>query len=190
MRAPSSKTLIAAAVVGVVTGMVGLSYASVPLYRLFCAATGYAGTTQVAKEGAAARGERMLTVRFDTNVAAGLDWSFTPETDKVRVRTGETATVFFKVVNRSAAETTGVARYNVAPDAAGAYFDKIACFCFAEQTLAPGESMEMPVAFFLDPALEKDETMAGVDGVTLSYTFYSVKKSPVASAAPPASPKL
>ena len=182
--------MVASAVVAMVAGMVGMSYAAVPLYRLFCAATGYNGTTQVADAAPLAKGRRSLTVRFDANVAAGLDWRFEPEVPSIRLRTGETATVFFKVTNRSMHETIGVARYNVAPDAAGGWFNKISCFCFAEQTLAPGEKMEMPVVFFLDPGLEKDEIMASVESVTLSYTFYAAKKPPLASAAAPAPAKL
>ena len=183
-------TMVAGAVVAAVAGMVGMAYAAVPLYRLFCAATGYNGTTQVADAAPLAKGRRILTVRFDANVAAGLDWSFAPESPSIRLRTGETATVFYKVTNRSRYETTGIARYNVAPDAAGGWFDKISCFCFAEQTLAPGEKMEMPVVFFLDPGLESDETMRQVDAVTLSYTFYATRKTLPASAAAPAPAKL
>lgn len=174
--------LIAACVIGGVALMVGASYAAVPLYKAFCQATGYAGTTQVARMAPANRGTHVLTVRFDANVAPGLDWSFKPEVDHVELRTGETSTVFFKVTNRADRETVAQAIYNVAPDAAGAYFNKIACFCFNEQRLAAHETIDMPVVFFLDPALEKDETMAQVSSVTLSYTFYKAK-APLAAAA-------
>ena len=127
-----STALFAAAVTG---GMLGLSFAAVPLYRLFCAKTGYGGTTQVAKAAPAARGTRTFTVRFDNNVASGLPWQFAPETPGIRLRTGETATVFYKVTNLSDAPTTGIASYNVSPDQAGSYFNKLACFCFSEQHL-------------------------------------------------------
>jgi cytochrome c oxidase assembly protein subunit 11 len=158
--------------------MLALSFASVPLYRAFCSATGFGGTTQVAKTAPAQPGERRLTVRFDANVARDLPWRFTPEISKIELRTGETATVYYKVTNLSDRETAGVAAYNVSPDQAGSYFDKIACFCFSEQKLGPHETAEWPVVFFLDPALEADETMARVEEVTLSYTFFASKSAP------------
>jgi cytochrome c oxidase assembly protein subunit 11 len=158
--------------------MLALSFASVPLYRAFCAATGFGGTTQVAKIQPPAPGERRLTVRFDANIARDLPWRFEPEVGKIVVRTGETATVYYKVVNLSDHETRGVAAFNVAPDQAGAYFDKLACFCFSEQRLAPHESAEWPVVFFLDPSLEADETMRRVEEITLSYTFFASKNAP------------
>jgi cytochrome c oxidase assembly protein subunit 11 len=163
--------------------MLGAAFAAVPLYKMFCQVTGYGGTTQVAEQAPAHRGQRTLGVRFDANVAPGLNWTFEPEVPQVQLRTGETSTVFFKVTNRSAVPVTAQASYNVSPDQAGSFFDKINCFCFNEQTLGPGETAEMPVVFFLDPALEKDETMSRVDAVTLSYTFFAVKSRPVASAA-------
>ncbi len=175
-------TRVALTVVGVVAAMAGLSFASAPLYQMFCRVTGYGGTTQVATQGAATRGERSLSVRFDANVAHGLPWSFEPETPMLKVRTGETQTVFFKVANHSTREWTATAAYNVTPDQAGLYFNKISCFCFSEQRLGPGETAEWPVVFYLDPALEKDEVMAGVEGVTLSYTFFASKKQPEARA--------
>lgn len=179
MNAPNDRpaqrrrNLSAFAAVGAATLMLGLSFAAVPLYRLFCAVTGYGGTTQVAKAAPAAQGARRIAVRFDGNVAAGLPWKFTPETREITVRTGETATIFYKVTNESDRPATGMATYNVSPDQTGSYFNKIACFCFNEQTLAPRETAEWPVVFFLDPALEKDETMANVEAVTLSYTFFA-----------------
>jgi cytochrome c oxidase assembly protein subunit 11 len=170
--------------------MLGLSFAAVPLYRMFCAATGYAGTTQRAESAPAAKGNRRLVVRFDGNVAAGLPWRFEPETGAVSIVTGETATVFYKVTNLSDRPTSGMASFNVTPDQAGSYFDKLACFCFSEQSLGPHETAEWPVVFFLDPALEKDETMARVDGLTLSYTFFASKGRAAETAAPaPAAPK-
>lgn len=164
---------IAAVVAAVSFGMLGLSFAAVPLYRLFCAATGFAGTPQLAKTAPAQKGLRTLTVRFDANVAPALPWKFWPETAQIEVRTGETATITYKAANLSDRETVGRAAFNVTPDSAGAYFDKIACFCFNEQKLAPGQSAEMPVVFFLDPALEKDPAMEGVATITLSYTFFA-----------------
>jgi cytochrome c oxidase assembly protein subunit 11 len=174
--------LVAGIVVISVAAMLGMSYAAVPLYRMFCSATGFGGTTQVAEIAPLRHGTRKLTVSFDTNVAPGLAWSFAPETQRVSLVTGETKTVFFKVVNLTNHETTARAGYNVSPDISGAYFDKINCFCFTEQTLAPHETVEMPVVFFLDPALEKDPDMASVAEITLSYTFFPVKSAPAALA--------
>jgi cytochrome c oxidase assembly protein subunit 11 len=167
--------------------MVGAAYAAVPLYAAFCKATGFAGTTQVAKVNAGARGERAITVRFDANVAPGLDWSFEPEAPSVTLRTGATATVFFRVRNRQPRETAAVAVYNVTPEVSGAWFDKISCFCFSEQKLGPNDSAELPVVFFLDPRLEKDHTMDGVDAITLSYTLFAPASAskPVALAPSP-----
>jgi cytochrome c oxidase assembly protein subunit 11 len=170
-----SDARIAYSVAGAAFLMLGLSFAAVPLYDMFCRVTGFGGTPRVALEEAANLGERTLTVRFDSNVGAGLNWSFEPEVGSMRLRTGQTATVFYKVTNRSDKETLGIATYNVAPNAFGPWFNKISCFCFTEQTLGPGESMDMPVVFFLDPELEKAETMRRMESVTLSYTFMAVK---------------
>ena len=163
------------AVVAVVGLMLGMSYAAVPLYEMFCRVTGFAGTPRKVEGPAAARGMRVLTVRFDANVSPDVDWSFAPEITSIAARTGETKTIFYKVTNRSNQTVTAMATYNVSPDQAGAYFNKISCFCFTDKTLGPGESMDMPVVFYLDPALEKDETMKFVEGVTLSYTFVAPK---------------
>jgi cytochrome c oxidase assembly protein subunit 11 len=175
---------VAACAIVTALAMVGAAYAAVPLYFLFCKATGFAGTTQVAAAAPALRGQRMLTVRLDANVAPGLAWSFEAETASVPLRTGATATVYFKVHNRLASETSATAVYNVSPGVAGAYFDKISCFCFSEQHLGPNESAELPVVFFLDPKLEQDETMNGVSEITLSYTLFAAPDSakPVALA--------
>lgn len=170
---------IAAGVILATASMLGLSFAAVPLYRIFCSRTGFAGTTQVAKVAPTVKGKRTLIVRFDTNVGSGLALRFAPETPQVKLRTGQTATVFFKVTNLSDQETAARAVYNVSPPQTGAYFDKIACFCFSEQHFGAHQTVEMPVVFFLDPALEHDETMDGIEEITLSYTFY---------AAPPAAP--
>ena len=174
---------VACSVVVVACLMLGLSFAAVPLYQMFCRVTGFGGTTQVAEQAPTTRGERTLTVSFDTNVASDLPWTFASEQPSIRLRTGETATVFFKITNRTQYETAGVAAYNVAPEAAGAWFNKISCFCFDEMRLGPGQSAELPVVFFLDPALEKEPTMANVSSVTLSYTYFaSKKKVPVVAA--------
>ena len=180
---------VAFGVLGAAVLMLGASFAAVPLYRLFCQATGYGGTPQVAKVAPATRGERALTVYLDANVAPGLPWKFEPDVTSVKARTGETVTVFYKLTNLSDQPTAGTAMYNVSPDSAGAWFNKIACFCFEELKVGPRESLELPVVFFLDPALEKDETMKSVEALTLSYTFFGAKgAAPVAAAA--AKPRL
>jgi len=174
--------------------MIGATYAAVPLYGEFCRATGFAGTTQVARAAPAIRGLRSFMVRFDANVSQDLDWSFEPETPSITLRTGATATVFFRVHNRSPRATAAVAAYNVTPEAAGAWFDKISCFCFNEQRLGPGESADLPVVFFLDPRLEQAHEMDGVEAITLSYTMFAAAEAdkPVALApkTPASAPKL
>jgi cytochrome c oxidase assembly protein subunit 11 len=174
--------------------MIGAAYAAVPLYAAFCKATGYGGTTQVARIAPAARGVRTLSVSFDANVAPGLDWTFEPETPTIALRTGATATVYFRVRNRSAHETAAVAVFNVAPENSGAWFDKVSCFCFSEQRLGPHETAELPVVFFLDPRLEQDHTMDEVAAITLSYTLFAANDAakPVALApqAAGAAPRL
>jgi cytochrome c oxidase assembly protein subunit 11 len=165
--------IIAVALGGVVAGMIGLSFASVPLYRMFCQATGYDGTpkTQGVVRPTAVADER-VTVRFDANVNSSLPWRFRPEKREVRLRLGEETLVHFTAVNLSDQPVTGTATFNVVPEKAAAYFNKLECFCFAEQTLAPGEEVAMPVVFFVDPALAEDATARDVTTITLSYTFF------------------
>ncbi|WP_363349862.1 cytochrome c oxidase assembly protein [Methylocystis echinoides] len=184
----SPRAVAAALVIGSL-GMLGLSFASVPLYRAFCAATGFGGTPQVGKTVAATQGERHLTVRFDANVSRDLPWRFEPEVAKVSLRTGETTTVYYKVANLSDKETSGQAAYNVSPDQAGAFFVKVQCFCFDEQRLGPHQTAEWPVVFYLDPALESDETMRRVQEITLSYSFYPTKSPAKTSDAAGQKPK-
>lgn len=164
--------VVAFAAAGLASGMLALSFASAPLYRMFCAATGFGGQPRTTAAAPMRSGERSLTVRFDANVSRDLPWRFEPESPKVSVRTGETTTVYYRVVNLSDHETKGVASFNVSPGQAGLYFNKLACFCFQEQTLGAHESAEWPVVFYLDAALETDETMRRVEEVTLSYTFF------------------
>jgi len=153
--------------------MVGLTYAAAPFYSAFCRATGYEGTPQVVKANVDAEGKRILRVAFDANVAPGLGWSFEPETESIRLRTGQTATVYFRVRNLRDSEAAARATFNVTPEVSGGWFDKISCFCFTEQHLGPRESAEWPVVFFLDPKLETDPSMARVDSITLSYTLFA-----------------
>jgi len=166
-----------------VAAMVGMAFASVPLYRIFCSFTGYGGTTQRAKAAPQATLARTVTVRFDANVANGLGWSFRPEVRQVTVKLGEPAEVAFLAENRTAAKSSGLASFNVTPGETGAYFDKIACFCFSAQTLKAGESVRMPVVFFVDPSMVNDHELDGVDTITLSYTFF-----PAAAGEAPAKP--
>jgi cytochrome c oxidase assembly protein subunit 11 len=157
-----------------VAAMVGAAYAAVPLYNWFCRTTGFGGTTQVSKVAPAHALARTMTVRFDANVGGGLPWRFVPEKPEITVHIGEPATAYYRVVNESAREITAQASYNVTPLTVGAYFSKINCFCFTEQTLKPGESRDMAVVFYVDPALAKDSEQDGLDTITLSYTFFAV----------------
>jgi cytochrome c oxidase assembly protein subunit 11 len=168
---------LVAAICGlVVVLMVGASYAAVPFYNWFCRATGFNGTTQVATSApSTAPLERKIAVRFDTNVAGGLPWKFEPEQTEIEVKIGQVVTVFYKVTNQAARTTAGQAAYNVTPLTVGAYFQKLNCFCFTEQTMAPGETREMPVVFYVDPALVADSENDGLKTITLSYTFYPVR---------------
>jgi cytochrome c oxidase assembly protein subunit 11 len=160
----------------VVVLMVGASYAAVPFYNWFCRATGFNGTTQVATSAPTGKPlERIIAVRFDSNVSGGLPWKFQPEQTEIQVHIGEVVTVYYTVTNQSARATTGQAAYNVAPLNVGAYFQKINCFCFTEQTFGPGESRQMPVVFYVDPAIAADPENDGLNTITLSYTFYPVR---------------
>ena len=183
-RHPSRNGLLALALVCVASGMVGLAYAAVPLYDLFCRVTGYGGTTQVADGPSATILDRDVVIRFDANVH-GLPWTFRPAVPDMRLKVGETGMVVFVAENTSRTPTSGTATYNVTPPVAGAYFNKIACFCFTEQVLQPGERVEMPVQFFVDPAIAEDRNLDMVRTITLSYTFFPLKGAgqPVARAA-------
>ena len=152
--------------------MVGMAYAAVPLYDWFCRATGWNGTTQVATSAPNETLDRLITVRFDSNIAPGLPWRFEPEQTSIKVRLGEVVTVNYRVINETARAISAQAGYNVAPLNVGAFFQKINCFCFTEQRLAAGEKREMAVVFYVDPAMARDSDGANVDTITLSYTFY------------------
>ncbi|KAG1342688.1 putative Cytochrome c oxidase assembly protein COX11, mitochondrial [Cocos nucifera] len=169
----------------VVATMVGASYAAVPLYRRFCQATGYGGTVQRresveekiarhAREGTTA--SREIVVQFNADVADGMPWKFTPTQREVRVKPGESALAFYTAENRSSTPITGVSTYNVTPMKAAVYFNKIQCFCFEEQRLLPGEQIDMPVFFYIDPEFETDPKMVGINNLILSYTFFKVNE--------------
>ena len=170
----------------VVAGMAGLSFASVPLYRLFCQATGLGGTTQRAAAAPRAVADAIITVRFDAATAPDLGWEFRPLTKELRVHPGEQHEVFYRAVNRSAAPVSGTATYNVTPAKSGIYFDKLQCFCFTEQRLLPGESRDMGVTFFVDPDVLRDKDTSDVRTITLSYTMFRAPEAgtPSASAGP------
>lgn len=165
--------IIAAICAGTFVGMVGMAYASVPLYRLFCQVTGYGGTTQRVSAGGDRVVDKTVTVRFDSNTS-GVDWDFAPKQREVAVKLGEVRQVAYKAHNRSDRAVTGTATFNVTPQIAGAYFNKIDCFCFTEQTLAPGESADMPVVFFVDPDILDAPELRDISTLTLSYTFFPV----------------
>jgi cytochrome c oxidase assembly protein subunit 11 len=164
--------LVALMLAGVVAGMVGLSFAAVPLYRMFCQATGFGGVPQVAETAPDTVLDRTIKIRFDTNVDSELPWDFKSEQRSVDVRIGESALVFFKAHNTTEKPVSGTAGFNVAPEIAGRYFTKIECFCFKQQTLAAGQSVEMPVTFFVDPKIVEDASTKNIEEITLSYTFY------------------
>ncbi len=171
-RRNSANARVAISLAAVVCGMVGLAFASVPLYELFCRVTGFGGTTQVAEAVPETISERRITVRFNADVSPKLPWDFKPEETSVELRIGEPGLAFYVATNEAARPTTGTASFNVTPDKAGVYFSKVQCFCFEEQELKPGESMRMGVSFFVDPALLDDPGMADVETITLSYTFF------------------
>jgi cytochrome c oxidase assembly protein subunit 11 len=166
---------------GIVFAMIGASFASVPLYRIFCEATGYAGTTQRSDAAPKTASKALVTVRFDASTATDLDWEFQPLQSEVTLHPGEERTIAYRAVNHSKEPVTGTATFNVTPFKAGIYFNKIQCFCFTEQHLAPGESADLAVQFFVDPDILTDPDTRDVDTITLSYTMFRAKNQPVAA---------
>ncbi len=164
------------AATGLAFAMLGMAFASVPLYRLFCQTTGFGGTTQRAERASIKVLDQTLTVRFDANVAPGLAWRFEPVQASMDVRIGENNLAFFRATNVSGKPLTGTAVFNVLPEQTGIYFNKVQCFCFTEQRLEPGQSVEMPVSFFVDAAYASDRNVNVFHDLTLSYTFYPVKE--------------
>lgn len=157
--------------------MGGVTAVSPTLYRIFCQVTGYGGTTQRALAPSQQTVDRIVTVRFDGNVSPQLPWKFEPVQHTLDVKVGENALAFFRATNISDKPLKGTAAFNVAPEAAGIYFNKIECFCFTEQTLQPGQSVEMPVSFFIDPKIVEDRDTSGLSNLTLSYVFYPVHRT-------------
>ena len=192
-KRPLRRDVLIAASCGVlVAAMVGASFAAIPLYNMFCRATGFAGTTQVSRIAPKHELARELTIRFDSNVAPGLPWKFEPEQNEIKLHIGEVATVHYKVVNEAARTISAQASYNVTPTTVGAYFDKINCFCFTQQTMKPGETREMTVVFYVDPKIVDDHDHDPLNTITLSYTFYRLPEPerPVAEAPDTKSSKL
>jgi len=186
---PRSRLFCSLMQAALVVGMVGLTYASVPLYRMFCQATGFGGTVQegrsveeklrrrqedVDAELEAAAAARQLTITFNADVADGLQWRFGPTQRSVKIHPGQSTLAFYTAHNLSDRAVTGVSTYNVAPQQAGQYFNKVQCFCFEEQRLRPGEKVDMPVFFYIDPEFATDPRMKGINNITLSYTFFKV----------------
>jgi cytochrome c oxidase assembly protein subunit 11 len=167
---------VAAICSGIVITMVGASFAAVPLYRLYCQVTGYQGTTQRATKGSDVVLDRTVTVFFDANVAADLPWTFVPVQRKLDIKLGENALAFYRATNNSDHAVTGQAVFNVTPDAVGLHFNKIQCFCFTEQRLEPGQTVDMAVSFFVDPSLATDDDTKNISEMTLSYAFYPVNE--------------
>lgn len=167
---PEGRTV--AMLVGVVVTMGALSWAAVPFYNWFCKVTGFGGTTQVSQSLSDLVLDEVVTVRFDANTDSNLDWTFRPMQTRMDLKIGESGLAFYEATNTSDRPLTGTASYNVAPEVTGYYFIKVECFCFTEQTLQPGESMEMPVSFFVDPDLVKDRDASHIRDITLSYTFH------------------
>jgi len=171
----NSKTALTVCVV--VAGMVGLSFAAVPAYRAFCQITGFDGTTQRASEASRTVIDREITVRFDATTADGLPWHFKPQQVSQTSKVGQTNLAYYTATNNSDEPVIGTATFNVQPAKAGLYFRKIECFCFTEQVLLPGETMDMPVTYFVDPAIEEEDNLDDVFEITLSYTFYRDEKA-------------
>jgi cytochrome c oxidase assembly protein subunit 11 len=173
---------VASMAAGLAAAMVGLAYASVPLYQAFCQATGFGGTTQRAQQAPAATADKYITVRFDANTADSLGWNFNPVQATMKVKIGEQYLAHYSATNLRNKEITGTAIFNVTPAEAGAYFNKIQCFCFTAQTLKSGETADLPVDFFVDPAILDDADSKAISEITLSYTFFEADKPTAVSA--------
>jgi cytochrome c oxidase assembly protein subunit 11 len=174
----TGRRIVALSLATLVAGMIGMSFASVPLYRLFCQVTGYGGVPQRADKAPGEVLDRTIKIRFDGNVDGSLPWTFAPVQQTMDVKIGETALAFFKASNNSWTPVTGRAIFNVSPELAGRYFTKIECFCFKQQTLEAGQAVEMPVTFFVDPKIVDDDDTKNITEITLSYTFYRSNEPP------------
>ena len=180
---PRRNLTVALAMAGLALGMVGMSYAAVPLYQIFCQVTGYGGTTQRAEQTPDTVLDRKITIRFDANIGRGMGWKFRPVQRQLDLKIGATALAFYEAQNLTGGKLTGTATFNVSPEAAGRYFNKVECFCFTEQTLEAGARAEMPVTFFIDPEIVNDRETKYIQEITLSYTFFPVKDGSEVAAA-------
>ncbi len=191
MKRPSSNAKTAAMFGGVAVFMVGLSFAAIPLYEAFCRITGFGGTPLQADAGSSRVLDETITVRFDANTDPKLPWTFKPVQTEMTLPIGETGLAFYTATNNSDRPVAGTSTFNVTPLKIGGYFVKIDCFCFTEQVLKPGQSVDMPVSFYVDPAIRDDRQTAEVEGITLSYTFYETEISdPKLAELPGSGPKL
>ncbi len=186
---PRRNLTVAYSMAALALGMVGLSYAAVPLYQIFCQVTGYGGTTQRAEQTPDKVLERKIIVRFDANIGRGMGWDFKPVQRSIELKIGETALAFYEARNLTKTRLTGTATFNVSPEAAGSYFNKVECFCFTEQTLEPGARADMPVTFFIDPDMVNDREAQNIREITLSYTFFPVKEEAEVAAATKKTPR-
>jgi cytochrome c oxidase assembly protein subunit 11 len=183
-RKERSNRLVAGVCVAFFVGMIGMAYAAVPLYAMFCQITGYGGTTQRVEQYSDRVLDRKITVRFDANTSSGLPWNFQPVQRDMTMKIGETAQAHYTATNIFSVPTNGRATFNVTPEMAGAYFNKVECFCFTDTTLKPGETLDMPVVFFVDPAIVDVPELKDITTITLSYTFFPIEKDEPVAAAP------
>lgn len=179
-----SNRMVAGMCIAFVGGMVGMAYASVPLYAMFCQITGYGGTTQRVEQYSDKVLDREITIRFDANTSGGLPWDFQPVARDVKIKIGETARVHYTAKNMFDKPTAGRATFNVTPELAGSYFNKVECFCFTDSTLKPGETIDMPVVFFVDPDIVNEPDLKDIKTITLSYTFFPIDGAKPVAAAP------
>ncbi|MDQ0504859.1 cytochrome c oxidase assembly protein [Xanthobacter agilis] len=175
--------LVALGLAAFIAAMVGVTYASVPLYAAFCTLTGFGGSTRVAAAPPRQAAEREIAIRFDANVASGLPWTFAPDAREMVVKIGAPSLAYYRARSASGRETAGSASYNVSPPQAGAYFVKMQCFCFEAQHLGPNGAAELPVAFYVDPAILDDPDLRTLPAITLSYTFFPARTQASAGSA-------
>ncbi|HEY4171918.1 MAG TPA: cytochrome c oxidase assembly protein [Rhodopila sp.] len=172
MNVKRRNTVLGSVVVATIIGMVGASFAAIPLYKLFCSVTGFGGTPSIGLAAAPGSSGQTIRVRFNADTNPGLPWTFAPDQSQVTLNLGDEQVAFYHATNKSGRPVSGMALYNVTPEKVGAYFHKTACFCFNQQTLAGHQTMEFPVSFWVDPAIRTDPSTADVKEITLSYTFY------------------
>jgi cytochrome c oxidase assembly protein subunit 11 len=186
LKKERSNRLVAGVCLAFFGGMVGMAYAAVPLYAMFCQMTGYGGTTQRVEQYSDRVLDRKITVRFDANVSSGLPWDFKPARRDMTMKIGETAEAHYTATNLFDTPTAGRATFNVTPEMAGSYFNKVECFCFTDTTLKPGETLDMPVVFYVDPDIADVPELKDITTITLSYTFFPIEEERPVAAAPQA----